>query len=226
MPPLIRAWSGVGAQNIAIPAATQVGDLMVRFGAGNDQTPSVPAGWNDIALLTGADVRIRAVWRIFQAGDVAPSFGLGGTNRGAHLSIYGHNPSNPIHTSGAGQTGGQSPGPSPTGTNNYTPDVADMLLLGMTGLAYNGTTTLVTSMSVLGGSGPAFTIQGWSPNNGAGNNTDVALAVHTGNSAPTPGVAIGARAWSYSAGGGEWRTWAGHIFGVRPAILQPIKMVV
>lgn len=232
MPPQVRVFSGVGGNPVAIPAATQIGDLMIAFcgftpNNNSGTINSIPAGWTQLYNVVGNNQRLAVAWRIKQAGDANPTWGQSssGPIRTAILSIFDHDSSNPIDSSGQSASGGQSPRPSGTaGTNNFTPSVADELIIGATCIGYYNTTASTYGMTVLGGSGPAFTQQGWGSLNSG--NSDLGLAVHTGNT-PAGTSAIGARNWDYSATSGEWRSWTGLVFGIRPASPRnPIQMLI
>ena len=56
---------------VDVPAATQVGDLMLLFiSNGTDRTADTPSGWTLLGGRTDDELRTQAFWRFATAGDL------------------------------------------------------------------------------------------------------------------------------------------------------------
>lgn len=62
--------SANGSQSVSVPATVEVGDfLLLQICFTTDKTPTLPAGWTPVSLVSGAD-NLRVYSKIAEAGDV------------------------------------------------------------------------------------------------------------------------------------------------------------
>jgi hypothetical protein len=145
----------------ALPAGIAVGNLMVGLvSTKNNATHTWPAGWTKVNQTnSGASYTTSWAWKIFQAGDTAPSVTWAGSvaNTGQIWSYTGQDTFNPIGAVGTVATGTVSPHTSTAITTTHSNSLAiyidscsaNTVLTQPTGYTQNFGTGSATSVTAL-----------------------------------------------------------------------------